>query len=456
MDMQTGLRLEQKQTLVMTPRLQQALNILQLPTIELQHLLKKEVEQNPVLEINDERPEVSLEEDTVEEWEEYFANSDYEFSQEQHRESKKGFAEDLLTYRISLFDYLEKQMDLILEEEVDRNLARFIVGCLDHRGYLCLPMDEIATMQEVSLERVEKIRSLLMDQDPPGCGALSLREAFLCQLNNLEGEGEASKWAGQIIHKHWGDLTTGNLESIRQKFAAGPEAFTRGISIIKRLYSEPAGAFVRPQTSYLEPDILIVELEGEFRVVMNDHVFPRLGFNRYYSEILRKEGQSQDVRAFLEKKVKAARWLLRCVEQRRLTLYRIAEILLELQGNFFRQGRKALKPMALRDVAERLNLHVSTVCRATTGKYMQTPFGIYEMKYFFNSGVETAGQGFASVSIKEMIKELVEKEGNTPLSDQDIAYELREKEGIEISRRTVAKYRQQLMIPSSNRRRKMV
>jgi len=185
---------------------------------------------------------------------------------------------------------------------------------------------------------------------------------------------------------------------------------------------------------------------------MNDAVYPRLRLGGNYQALWKKR-DNPEVREFLERKLKGARWLLRCIEQRRVTLYRITEALLELQGDFFSSGKKALKPLALRDVAERLGLHISTICRATTGKYIQTPYGIYELKYFFNSGVES----HSSVSIKELIREMVDKEKKQkPLSDQDIANELEEKQDINISRRTVAKYRKQLRVPSSTERKRLL
>ncbi len=452
MQMNLNLRLEQKQTLIMTPRLQQALNILQLSTLDLKELLQKEAEENPLLEVGEQEETISLDDKGSEELEEIFANTDYAFNREIRNDGEERIEEKILAQPISRDEYLTRQMHLLLPDKVQRRIASFLVGSLDEKGYLAISIHQVARLLGVSTEEVEEVRELLLEQDPPGHGAVNIQEALAHQLAALEAPEKQKEWARKIVGYHWAELTRGKWPSIRRKFKPGPEAFDSGVTLLRSLYPYPSAAYEEQQIRYLEPDIILAWGDNEWRIIMNDAVYPRLRLGGNYQALWKKR-DNPEVREFLERKLKGARWLLRCIEQRRVTLYRITEALLELQGDFFSSGKKALKPLALRDVAERLGLHISTICRATTGKYIQTPYGIYELKYFFNSGVES----HSSVSIKELIREMVDKEKKQkPLSDQDIANELEEKQDINISRRTVAKYRKQLRVPSSTERKRLL
>lgn len=452
MQMNLNLRLEQKQTLIMTPRLQQALNILQLSTLDLKELLQKEAQENPLLEVGEQEETVSLDNYSSEEWEEVFANTDYAFNQEVKSNGNERVEEKILAQPISRDEYLTRQMNLLLPDETRQKIASFLIGSLDEKGYLAISIHQVSRLLGVSTDEVEEIRELLLEQDPPGHGAVNIQEALAHQLAALEAPEQQKEWARKIIGRHWAELTRGKWPSIRSKFESGPEAFDRGVNLLRSLYPYPSAAYEEQQVRYLEPDIILVRVDNEWRIIMNDAVYPRLRLGGNYRALWHKK-DNPEVKEFLERKLKGARWLLRCIEQRRVTLFRITEALLELQGDFFSSGKKALKPLALRDVAEHLGLHISTICRATTGKYIQTPYGIYELKYFFNSGVET----HSSISIKELIREMIDKENKQkPLSDQDIANELEEGKGIGISRRTVAKYRKQLRIPSSTERKRML
>ncbi len=452
MQMNLNLRLEQKQTLIMTPRLQQALNILQLSTLDLKELLMKEAQENPLLEVGEQEETLSLDDHNAEEWEEIFANTDYAFNQEIKREGNERIEEKVLAQPISRDEYLTRQMHLLLPEKKKQRIASFLIGSLDEKGYLAISINQVSKLLNVPTEEVEEVREMLLEQDPPGHGAVNIQEALAHQLASLDAPEKQKEWARKIIRSHWAELTRGKWPAIRRKFEPGQEAFDSGVNLLRSLYPYPSAAYEDHEVRYLEPDIILVRDGNEWRIIMNDSVYPRLRLGGNYWNLWQKK-DNPEVKEFLERKLKGARWLLRCIEQRRVTLYRITEALLELQDEFFSSGKKALKPLALRDVAERIGLHISTICRATTGKYIQTPYGIYELKYFFNSGVEA----HSSVSIKELIRELVEKENKQkPLSDQDIASELEENRGIGISRRTVAKYRKQLRIPSSTERRRLL
>ena len=448
MQLQTNLRLEQKQSLIMTPRLQQALDILQLPAQDLRELLKQEAEKNPLLEVEDSENLASLEEKTSGEWEEFFANSEYGLYQEWKEEKEKiNFSP---VQNPSREEILFQQVGLVLNEDSERKIAEFLIFSLDEKGYLEVTPEYTARLLNEDRKKVEKVRKLLMQQEPSGHGARGVQEAMCFQLRDMEAPREDRELAEQILRHHWQQMVRGNWEGIRKQFAGGKEAFNRGMNLIRRLSPYPSACFEEETPRYLEPDIIVNRLNKEWQIIMNDNIYPRLQLSPFYRNFFKGPTDCPETKEFLEKKLNGVKWLVSCIEQRRITLYRITEVLLEMQADFFEKGKKALRPLTLREVAEKLELHISTIWRATSGKYLQTPYGIFELRYFFSSGVEN----HSAISIKEIIKELIEKESpEKPLSDQEISRGLRER-GIGISRRTVAKYRQQMEIPSSGHRRK--
>lgn len=456
MHLQANIRLEQKQNLIMTPRLQQALNILQLSAYELENFLESEALENPLLEIEKDETPLTLEKDKGEDWESFFQNTEYEMAK-QSKPAKKDLNLDfLMVDSPPLSQVLYHELALNLHTAQEKQIANYLIGSLDEKGFLSISESEIAQRLQLSTQEVSRIRLMLLEQDPPGHGALNLKEALFYQLKGMENQCKSVVYAQEIIEKHWDQLINKDWSEIRETFAHGGEAFNHGMEQLQRLTFYPTAQFDISKTNYLEADIILVKVDNKYEIVLNDYAMPRLHLGSYYHRILTQNEQFPEASRFLEKKLKAARWLLRCIEQRRQTLYRITEALLEMQHDFFYSGENALKPLVLKDVAQKLGIHLSTVSRAINGKYIQTPHGIFELKHFFNSGLDSKKGSIASISIKDIMEKLIEQEiTEQPLSDQELAEILQEKYDIEISRRTVAKYRQQLKIPPSTKRKNL-
>lgn len=454
MQLQTGTQLQQKQTLIMTPRLQQAIEILQMPALELRNLLEQEMQANPLLEMNHEDTrEISLEDTTQKldqgNWEESHA------SQMPVRE--KSQPEKYLAHTPSLGEFLLEQINLILTDRREKQIARFLIGCLDERGFLSLSVARVAAHLSVPEALVEKVRSILREQEPVGCGSLTIQEVFSSQLQTLSEEERGKEEAQCLLEQYWQPLQEKGPVGLAQSFPGGREALIKGLQLLQRLLPYPAQVYNCEGVQYLEPDIMLFKVEQSFEIHMNDQLIPRLRLNKEYHRMLRNQEHCSETQRFLEKKLKAAHWLLRCLEQRRQTLHHIMEALLAMQRDFFYGNRRLLRPLTLREVAEQVGVHLTTVWRATNGKYVQTPKGLFALKYFFNSGVASREGGVASISVKEMIKDLLaEEEPVQPLSDEDLARFLKTDWGVDISRRTVAKYRQQMSIPASTQRRKLL
>ena len=328
-----------------------------------------------------------------------------------------------------------------------------MIGSIDQNGYLTAKLDDVARQLNVDLEEVEKALELIQSFNPPGLGARDLPECLILQLRQYDKDSEIAR---NIINNHLTDLARGRLNHIAQKVGAPVRKVQEICDLIRTLDPKPGLQFSGDEIKYVTPDVIVEKIEGEYVVIINDFNFPRLIVNNMYESMLKQaDAQSQEARKYLEEKIGSAIWLIRSIEQRRMTLYRVSRCIVDLQTEFLDKGVKYLKPMTLRQVAEMINVHESTVSRATTNKYMQTPQGLFELKYFFSTGVECSGEDkVSSKSIKHMLQDIVAREDpQHPISDEAISQQLQEK-GIRISRRTVAKYRQELNIPSTSARRR--
>lgn len=471
-----GLSLEQTQKLIMTPELRQAITVLQLSALELNDYLEQELEENPLLEVKDEHAEreteqqssvesvesVENEEKEKEEkfdidWQEYFNDrSDLGYIKQPSvkKEEDEGYSyENFLSQAPTLEEHLILQLSLVATKQNDKKIGEFLIGNLDNHGYLRVSLEEVAKIFRISEEKVEEVLKLIQTFDPIGVGARDLSECLLLQLEHRSENSEILK---QLIKKHLEDLAAGRFNKLAALFNTTASKIQKEADVIKTLDPKPGRKFASAnEVRYVVPDVVVERVDGEYIVLVNDVNIPRLAINNKYKSILRQDQLDPNAKQFVEGKLNSAAWLIKSIEQRRLTLYKVVNTIVELQREFLDKGVKYLKPMTLKRVADIIEMHESTVSRATSNKYIQTPGGVFELKYFFTSGIPSSGgESTSSQCIKKTIQELIKAEDpQKPLSDQKIGDILKE-QGIKISRRTVAKYRDELGIPSTVQRKR--
>ncbi len=461
-----NLKLEQTQKLIMTPELQQAINLLQLSSLELQDFLQEELLNNPVLEIEEtgaeaedadkkegEPPEAASDRDSID-WDQYFRDQDIEplprFNQSNAEETPSF--DSYLSRDPSLQEYLLMQLGLCRLSVTQKRIGEFLIGNIDHNGYLNGSVAEFASLLGVEERDVTEVLSVIHKFDPSGVGARDLRECLLLQLAERT---TVHPLAEVIIRRHLPDVAENRFKKIASELGVEPAEVQAAVDFIRILDPKP-GRLVggASDVRYIVPDVVVEKVADDYVVLVNELSVPRLTINAYYRSILGREGESV-TSSFIKSKLDSALWLLRSIEQRRLTLYRVTETIVRMQRGFLDGGIKLLKPMTLRHVAEELGVHESTVSRATANKFVQTPRGIYPLKFFFASGVEDqSGEAISSASVKSHLRELIDSENvYRPLSDQKLA-ELLRLRGIVVSRRTVAKYREEMAIPPSSKRKR--
>lgn len=470
-----GLNVEQTQKLIMTPELRQAIAILQLSSLELETYIQQQLQENPLLEISEgeekdellagrEETAATREEDAAGEktgdldWQEYFQDSSdlgYVKIEKNHNEEEYSY-ENYVSREPTMQEHLHWQLNMTPCDAQLRCIISFLIGNLDGRGYLRISPDEAASILGTSPGRVEEALAVLQTFDPPGIGARDLAECLLIQLRQ---RGQDQGLAGRIVRHHLDDLARGKLMRIAGQLDVPVQEVQLAVDLIRSLEPKPGRNFASSgDVRYVVPDVVLEKVGGDYIILINDTALPRLTINQTYRSVLQSGRDYDDkTRRYVESKLNAAAWLLRSIEQRRMTLYKVASCLVELQRDFLDYGVKYLKPLNLKKVAEMVGLHESTVSRATSNKYIQTPRGVFEMKYFFSTGLgNTMGTGVSTSaeSIKKMLKELVAAEDpRRPYNDQAIA-EIFHNRGIKISRRTVAKYRDELGIPPIRMRRR--
>lgn len=447
--------LEQQQKLLMTPELRQAIAILQMSTLELAEHIRKELEENPFLEekepeetteAKEENPDLSK----IEEWLEYYNDRDIGYSSKD-TEEEKSF-ENFVTRTPSLYEHLEFQLRLTTCDREQLRIGLYLIGNIDHHGYLCIDLKEVAQEFNVDVRRVEEMLEIIQSFTPYGVATRNLTECLLLQLKHYGIESELAK---KVIEKHLKDLGKNRLNKIANELSVSVQEVQEVADLIRSLDPKPGLQYNNDEVKYILPDVFVEKIDGKYVVVVNDFPFPRLLINKSYEKVLKQSDTSEDTKKYMEEKIGSAMWLLKSIEQRRMTLYKVASCIVEIQEEFLDKGVKYLKPLNLKQVAELIDVHESTVSRATTNKYIQTPQGLFELKYFFSTGVGSYDKDkVSSKSIKHIIEEIIANEDCTkPLSDDAIAGILKEK-GIQISRRTVAKYRQELGIGSTISRRR--
>ncbi|HHV63096.1 MAG TPA: RNA polymerase factor sigma-54 [Firmicutes bacterium] len=473
MQMGYDLSLRQVQKLVMTPELRQAITVLQLPILELQEYIEEQLCDNPLLELWDGDADADTgagEGEPDPEWYEYFDDGS-DLGYVPRRDGPYLDASETASYEAyirteqSLRDVLLFQLHLNSPCQGDEEIGEIIIGCIDEDGYLRMPLGEVASIAGCGVEDVERVLKLIQTFEPAGVGSRDLTECLTVQLDSLDIPPADRELAKAIIRDHLGDVAGGKLPKIAVTLGISVEDVQRLCDIIRTLDPKPGRQFWKSSgdPGYITPDVIIErtgknEKSGEinYAIIINDAGAPRLRINPEYRRMLREtENIESSTLNFLKSRLNAALWLIKSIEQRRITLYKITECIVRFQRDFLDKGARYLKPLTLKDVAEAIGVHESTVSRATAGKYVQTPQGTVEFRFFFSSGVSTSsGSETSSESVKRFIAEIIKNEDQRkPLSDQAITSLLRER-GVIISRRTVAKYREELMIPSSARRRR--
>lgn len=465
MRMGYGLNVVQTQKLIMTPELRQAITVLQLSSLDLSMYIEQQLQENPLLELGEddkgespvsgEEPQEPEKREFDLDWEEYFQDSsDLGIRPERRQEQQETSYENFLSQAPTLSEHLLFQLNLSPCRGRQRTIGEYLIGNIDENGYLQVTLPEAASSLKVPLPEVEKALKLIQGFDPPGVAARNLVECLLLQVEQLAIQNSI---LNQLIQDHLEDLAKGKINRIAQNLNVTVQEVQEAGDILKTLDPKPGRNFAsRNDTRYIIPDIVLEKVEGQYVILVNDVTIPRIIINSTYRSVLNQDKNCDSkTRRFVESKLNAAAWLIRSIEQRRLTLYKVANCLAELQRDFLDHGVKHLKPLNLKTVAEMVGLHESTVSRATSNKYIQTPQGVFEMKYFFSTGLNNAaGTATSAESIKKMLQEIVAGEDNkTPLNDQKIS-ELFRQRGIKISRRTVAKYRDELGIPAIRKRKR--
>jgi RNA polymerase sigma-54 factor len=453
------LRLEQAQKLIITPQLQQAVALLQYSSMELLDYIQKELVDNPLLELEErlDPGQKQKEKDKGEsqeevQWEDYFQDyEDYGFKTKEHDQEHPSL-ESNASRPFSLQEHLLFQLQLTHLSATEYAIGEFLIGNIDRNGYLQGSLEELAGTLGVKQEELLAVLEQIQQFEPLGVGARSIEECLWLQAVKRE---DRPPFAEEIIKHFLPDVAEGHYHKIARKLGCEPVAVQEAVDFIRTLEPKP-GSFLgdNNDTRYITPDIIVQKVGSDYVVLVNDNLSPYLKVNSYYQSLLKSGGMQAS--AFLKDRLDRALWLIRSIEQRRLTLYRVAEQIVKMQRNFLEEGIKHLQPMTLKDVAEAIGMHESTVSRATANKYVQTPRGLFPFKFFFSSGVSDGQGGRCSTRvIKKMIKELIEKENpQRPYSDQKLVEALREHEVV-LSRRTVAKYREEMNIPGSHKRRRL-
>ncbi len=474
MAIQQKLHARLVQKLILTPSLQQAIKLLPMTTLELADLLNQEMVENPLLEevpTEELQPaEVTPAADAAEKAEkadkgDTWDDADYEYffgeylddgyRPRQPQEVKElPPIENTLSSKSSLADHLMWQLNLNLQttDEAVREVGAAIIGNIDEDGYLVASIEEISALGGWEIPLVERALELIQAFDPIGVGARDLQECLLLQLHHL---GLSGSTVEMLVRDHLRLLQNHRIPELAKLTGLEPEEVKAQLEIVKHLDPKPGARYSPADSQYVIPDVYIVKTDEGYKAVLNEDGLPQLRISPVYRRLLDKGGEaSAETRAYVKDKCRSALWLLKSVDQRQKTILKVATSLLNFQREFLDHGIEHLRPLVLRDVANDIGMHESTVSRVVNNKYMHTPQGVYELKYFFHSGISSSyGESVSSVTIKQRIKKIIEAEDQRrPLSDSKIMHIL-QKEGLVLARRTIAKYREELKIPTSNQRK---
>jgi RNA polymerase sigma-54 factor len=463
-----GLKQTQKLSPVLTQQLQQAIRLLQLSQLELMEAIEQEINENPILEVKEEGAPQDQEEpaagdreeptadtradekDDTAEWLERYSPSE-DFSGPEERGEYPDY-ENMVRKTYNLRDYLRWQVGLSDFSSEERIIAEWIIENIDDNGYLAYTLLEIADVSGYTVEQLEAALIKVQKLDPPGVGARDCKECILIQYR-MAGENDAL--FEEFVTNHFELIEKGHIKEIAKKTGYSPDLIREMIGKVRSYDPKPGRNYGDEQISYIVPDVYIAKREGEFEVFLNEEDIPELRMNKHYIELYLNKNTQVDTRRYIKQKVKQAEWFMKSIQQRQRTLYLVAKSIVSFQKDFFEKGIRSLKPLILKDVAQDIGVHESTVSRITTSKYMSTPHGIYEMKFFFPTGIgKEEGNALSTNVVMGLISEIVGNEDKTsPLTDEEIVVILKDKHDIKIARRTIAKYRDELHIHSSRDRK---
>ncbi|EIJ1624773.1 RNA polymerase factor sigma-54 [Escherichia coli] len=477
--MKQGLQLRLSQQLAMTPQLQQAIRLLQLSTLELQQELQQALESNPLLEQIDTHEEIDTREtqdsetlDTADALEQkempeelpLDASWDTIYTAGTPSGTSGDYIDDELPVNQgettqTLQDYLMWQVELTPFSDTDRAIATSIVDAVDDTGYLTVPLEDILESmgdEEIDIDEVEAVLKRIQRFDPVGVAAKDLRDCLLIQLSQFDKTTPWLEEARLIISDHLDLLANHDFRTLMRVTRLKEDVLKEAVNLIQSLDPRPGQSIQTGEPEYVIPDVLVRKHNGHWTVELNSDSIPRLQINQHYASMC-NNARNDDDSQFIRSNLQDAKWLIKSLESRNDTLLRVSRCIVEQQQAFFEQGEEYMKPMVLADIAQAVEMHESTISRVTTQKYLHSPRGIFELKYFFSSHVNTEGGGEASsTAIRALVKKLIAAENPAkPLSDSKLTSLLSE-QGIMVARRTVAKYRESLSIPPSNQRKQLV
>ncbi len=446
--------------------MQQSLLLLQTPTLELRQLVQQELNANPTLE--DETHEVSLEEASTpdedeefdrelaelsqldEEWREYMAQARSSAPRRDDADEKHQFMIDSIVDPVTLQEHLINQLNFSPTRGPLYKVCEMLIGYIDENGFLQANIEDLCLDLGIPIDQLEDALGIIQSFDPVGVGAEDLRDCLLIQLERL---GKHHSLEYQIVDHHLEDLARRRYPQIARKLSVQPEDISRAAELISSLDPKPGSRFASDTNTYVVPDVTVENVGGEWTVTLNEEQIPRLRISKAYKELLAHD-DGKTARTYIRDKIKAGKFLIKSIHQRQMTISGIAEQIVARQIDFFEKGPSKLRPMNMAQIADAIGVHETTVSRAVSGKYMATPHGVFEMKYFFTTGYQQEdGQSLSNTSVKQALARIVAEENKKkPHSDQALV-ETMEKRGIKIARRTVAKYREELGILPSHMRR---
>jgi len=459
----------------MAPQLRQSLEILQIPMMELSALIQQEVEVNPTLEVlaleesipdidkSDEPTDLTSEMDLKDEFDVlakidsdlqdyFFQDSIQDRTDTAIRSERQQYIMDSITSVETLHEHLLFQLDLSELSEANKIIGEMLIGSINDDGYLTVDLDELALSTSYNVEQINDVLTVIQDFHPTGVGARNINECLHLQLEQAGKHENSLEW--RIIDEHFNDLGRKKFTTIADDLGVSVEQVKVAADLISRQNPKPGNIFAEDRIEYILPEVF-VELDNDVYVArINDDSLPKLRISSYYRKLIQNSNTPKETIKYIKEKLASSKFLITSIEQRQSTLRKISDVIVEKQQDFFRYGIKQLKPMTMQEVATLVGVHETTVSRAVSSKYMKTPNGIFELRYFFTTGLQTSdGSSVSNESVKDMITDMIENEDTSkPLSDQVIA-DVLQKKGINVARRTVAKYRIKLKIPSSSMRR---
>lgn len=454
------LRLQQK----LAPQLIQSLKMLQMPVLKLEQTLRHELAINPLLEeVEETAPETEVPEDETQrevddkesiDWDEYLFDNDDGYKVREQREHREDRFEGTAASATTLYDHLIEQLSFLKIENEERLIGEYIIGNIAPNGYLTISVDEMAHELEVDAERIASVLDRIQHFDPIGVAARDLRESLMIQLQEKGLEGSL---AYRIVAEHINELDRKSILQISRLMGVPAERAQQALEVIRGLAPTPVQGRFDSGAMPVIPDLIIERFGDEHHVIHNDSYIPQLRINSGYRQLMKRGSDStSETKKYVKSKLDQARWMINAINQRRSTMIRVMEAIIERQRDFFEHGQAFLKPLIMEEIAQAVEMNVATISRVSSGKYVQTPFGVVEIKYFFNSGIAKAdGTDMAKQSVKLRIEEIVQSEPITkPFSDQEIHRRL-DAEGIKLARRTVTKYREELKIPAARLRKRV-